>query len=93
MSCHLCPTFILSVSMAVLAMRIRAFSSLLGWFTPTFFSRRKPEWKTEVEGGGGRRGGGRRGGGRGREERGREKWDDIHSTTSTMHHSTEVLRG
>ena len=78
MSCHLCPTFILSVSMAVLAMRIRAFSSLLGWFTPTFFSRRKPEWKTEVEGGGGR---------------GREKWDDIHSTTSTMHHSTEVLRG
>ena len=35
-------TLILSVSMAVLAMRIRAFSSLLGWFTPTFFSNRKP---------------------------------------------------
>ena len=28
--------------MLVLAMRILAFSSLLGWFTPTFFSRRKP---------------------------------------------------
>lgn len=36
-------TLILSVSMAVLAMRIRAFSSLLGWLTPTFFSSRKPE--------------------------------------------------
>ena len=33
-------TLILSVSIAVLAMRIRAFSMRFGWFTPTFFSRR-----------------------------------------------------
>ena len=35
-------TFILSVSVAVLAMRMRAFSRRFGWLTPTFFSRRKP---------------------------------------------------
>ena len=35
-------TLTLSVSMAVLAISIRAFSSLLGWLTPTFFSSRKP---------------------------------------------------
>ena len=28
--------------MAVLAMRMRAFSRRFGWLTPTFFSRRKP---------------------------------------------------
>lgn len=35
-------TLILSVSMAVLAMRILAFSRRLGWFTPIFLSSRKP---------------------------------------------------
>ena len=41
-------TFILSVSMAVLAMRMRAFSRRFGWLTPTFFSRRKPLMKVCV---------------------------------------------
>ena len=36
-------TLILSVSMGVLAMRMRAFSILLGWLMPTFLSSRKPD--------------------------------------------------
>jgi len=43
------PTLILSVSMPVLEIRILAFSSLFGWFTPIFLSNRKPGWSTNVK--------------------------------------------
>lgn len=39
------PTLILSVSIAVLAIRIFASSILFGWFTPIFLSRRNPVMK------------------------------------------------
>lgn len=47
----LLPTLTLSVSMGVFAIRILQFSTLLGWFTPTFLSSRKPDGqqKTNLE--------------------------------------------